>query len=262
MPAVALTAGTMNYLEDGDGPPLLLLHSLGTSNRLWGAVVPLLAGSCRVLAPDFLGHGDSDRPPREYTIADHADSMAEFMEQLGFGRFAVAGTSMGAIVGIDLASRYAERVTALILNGCPGWHLESQRLGRFVATAQRIVGQDGLPRVDDVGGTVRPAAPEDLERRKEDLGKCGRWFVSSLWAIAAYDLAARLPRIGCETLVLMGDADFHVGTSYALADGIARSEYRVIEGAGHLTPYDDPAGVASEIGGFYQRVLDAKGGES
>jgi pimeloyl-ACP methyl ester carboxylesterase len=259
MPTVELTVGTMNYAAMGGGPPLLLLHSVGTSNRLWEAVIPLLAGSYRVLAPDFLGHGDSDRPPREFTIADHADAAAEFMERLGFAHFAVAGTSMGAIVGIDLAHRYPAKVTGLVLNGCPGWHLESQRLGRVVATAQRIVGQDGLPKVDDIGGTVRPVTPGDLDRRKEDLRKSGRWFLSSLWAIAAYDLAVRLPQIRCQALVLMGEADFHLGTSYALADGISRATFRTIADAGHLTPYDDPVGVAGELDEFYQRVLNARG---
>ncbi|MBI5950005.1 MAG: alpha/beta fold hydrolase [Chloroflexi bacterium] len=258
MPTVALRAGTVNYAADGDGPPLLLLHSVGTSNHLWGAVIPLLAKRYSVLAPDFLGHGDSDRPPREFTIADHADASAEFMEQLGFREFAVAGTSMGAIVAIDLAHRYSDRVTGLVLNGCPGWHLESQRLGRVIATAGRIVGQDGLPKVDDIGGTVRPAAAEELQRRRADLKKCGRWFVSSLWAIAAYDLATRLPGIRCPALVLMGEADFHLGTSYALADGIPRAMFRMIADAGHLTPYDDPAGVAAQLDDFYQRVLNTK----
>lgn len=251
MPTITLSAGNVSYVESGSGRSLLLLHSLGTSKRLWADVISELASSHHVFAPDYLGHGDSDPPPREFTIPDHADVMAEFMERMGVTSYAVAGTSLGAIIGIDLASRYRDRIEALILNGCPGWHLESQRVGRLISVAERFVQQDGLPRPQAApSGTVQPVTEEELQHRRADLEKAGRWFISSMWAIASYDLAARLPKIRCRTLVLMGEADFHLPTSYVLTDRIEGSQLRIIPNAGHLTPYDDPSRVAAEIHQF------------
>jgi pimeloyl-ACP methyl ester carboxylesterase len=71
-----------------------------------------------------------------------------------------------------------------------------------------------------------------------------------MWAIVSYDPIARLSRILHPTLVLMGDHDYHMPTCYTLLDGLRNSRLSVIEGAGHLTPYDAPDEVAERIDRF------------
>lgn len=243
--------GEVSYRVHGqdDAPALLLLHAVGGSTHLWDEVLaPLLARTDRrIVTPDLLGHGESGDPHREITLPEHADTMAGLMARLGFTRFAVAGTSMGALIAVDLAARYPDRVSALVLNGCPGWHLESQRMARFTLMAGKV-GPDGLPKPDSpLGGTVAPPDAETTQRRRSDLLRCGRWFISSWWAIAAFDPTARLGRIRCPTHIVMGDNDLHLGTSYALADGVADGRMTVLPSAGHLTPFDDPDGIAVAI---------------
>ena len=247
---VKTNTGSFNVIDTGRGSPLLLLHSLGTSNRLWKHVLPLLRSQHRLIVPDFLGHGRSSPPPREYTLLDHADSLVELMDVLGIEDFAAAGTSTGAHVSLEIASRFGARVTALVMNGGPGWHLESQRVARFI-TMNGSIGGDGLPRADaPLGGTVRPQSEDDLAERREDLKRVGRWYVSTMWATLAYDPIARLEKVSCPTLVLMGDNDFHLATCYTLVNGIKGSRLVVVPNAGHLTPYDDPVTVAKEISEF------------
>lgn len=249
------TLGEVHYQtyghDPGDAPPLLLLHAVGGSTQLWDDVLtPLRSGNGRlIVTPDLLGHGRSGDPSRDITLPEHADTMAGLMAQLGVTRFAVAGTSMGALIALDLAARYPDRVSSLVLNGCPGWHLESQRMARFAQMASKV-GADGLPDPDaPLGGTVTPPDAATAERRRADLKRCGRWFISSWWAIAAFDPIARLGRIRCPMHLVMGDNDFHLATSYALVDGVACGRMTVLPGAGHLTPFDDPKGVAAAIAG-------------
>lgn len=254
MPTFETCLGTMTFRDEGTGPPLLLIHSLGTSNELWRDVIDRMSADYRIIAPDVLGHGRSAKPSRELTIPDHADLLAALMTSLGIERFAVAGTSLGGLLTLELGARYARRVTAIVCNGAPGWHLESQRLARLISTS-RMVGPDGNPKPDTVpGGTVRQPTPEQLASRKRDLADVGRWFMSTMWAIASYDPIARLPAVRCPVMVMMGDGDFHLATSYTLLDGLVDGRLHVLPNAGHLSPYDDPHGVADTMHEFFRSV--------
>src|SRR5205085_619155 len=113
--------------------------------------------------------------------------------------------SLGGIVAIELASRTSCGADAIVLNGTPGWHLEAQRMARLRSLSQRL-GPSGVPAPDTTaGGTVRPFDDTERKARAADLLRCGPWFLNTMWAIASYDLAARLPRIATRCLVLMGD---------------------------------------------------------
>jgi pimeloyl-ACP methyl ester carboxylesterase len=251
MPISVVDVGSIKYVLDGNGPPVLLLHSLGTSSSLWSGVITELRTTYTLIVPDLLGHGESTPPTRELSIPDHADSVATFLRNLGFHQVVVVGTSLGGLIALDLASRYPELVVRLVLNGCPGWHLESQRLARLQTISTRMIDEDGLVRPEvDGGGTVRPVSDEARRQRRLDLQRCGRWFLSSLWAVTAFDPISRLKSINAPTLVLMGDGDFHLSTSYALSAGIAGAVHRVVPSAGHLTPLDDPHSVAAELRQF------------
>src|SRR5690242_11651312 len=59
----------------GDGPPLLLIHGIGDSSRTWEEIIPTLARKHLVIAPDLLGHGDSDKPRADYSVAAYANGM-------------------------------------------------------------------------------------------------------------------------------------------------------------------------------------------
>jgi 3-oxoadipate enol-lactonase len=159
---------------------------------------------------------------------------------------------LGGIVGVELASRPDNRIEAVVLNGTPGWHLESQRMARLRGLSLRL-GRSGLPTADTTpGGTVRPFDDAERKERSADLVRCGPWFLNTMWAIASYDLAARLELIPTRSLVLMGDGDFHLATSYVLRERIRRATLAVIGNAGHLTPYDAPEEVGRHLLDFFR----------
>lgn len=241
-------------------PLLILLHSLATSKRLYAKVIPALS-DFRCVAVDALGHGDSDRPPFEFTIPDHASVVIELIRQIRNENYPVlvAGCSFGAILAMEIAARARDLVSAILVNGSPGWHSESQRLARFHTITSRLVGNDGLPHPNmEGGGTVIPASDEERAARREDIQKAGRYVLSTMWAMAAHDLMPRLSRIKAATTILMGDKDWHCPTSNTLADGIEGSVLEFVEGAGHLTPYDSPSEVAAAIRRLHTRLVSQK----
>ena len=107
------------YREAGQktSPVLLLLHGFPSSSHMFRDLIPALADSYRVVAPDMPGFGFSDAPDRAdfaYTFEHLTDVIERFTERLGLDRYAVYVFDYGAPVGLRLALRHPERVTAII----------------------------------------------------------------------------------------------------------------------------------------------------
>ncbi|HMI39076.1 MAG TPA: alpha/beta hydrolase [Nitrospiraceae bacterium] len=107
------------YREAGaiTAPPVLLLHGFPTSSHMFRDLIPLLAPHFRVIAPDLPGFGFSDAPSTShftYTFDRLADVMERFTETLGLTRYAIYVFDYGAPVGLRLAIRHPERITAIV----------------------------------------------------------------------------------------------------------------------------------------------------
>ena len=123
--------------SSGAGPAILLLHGFPQTHLMWRDIAPLLAASFTVVCPDLRGYGRSGCPR---SASDHspyskramARDMAEVMEQLGFGRFAVAGHDRGGRVAFRLAMDHPNRIERLaVLDVLPGsamWERADARL--------------------------------------------------------------------------------------------------------------------------------------
>lgn len=107
------------YREAGaaDAPAMLLLHGFPTASHMFRDLIPRLSDRFHVVAPDFPGFGQSDMPPRDrfsYTFAKIADVIERFTDLAGLDRFAMYIFDYGAPVGLRLATRHPERVTAIV----------------------------------------------------------------------------------------------------------------------------------------------------
>src|SRR6266436_8548989 len=114
---VRLDDGDMHVVEDGKpgAPALLLIHGTVGSTAWWDPVVPALAGACRVIRVDLLGHGRSSSPAGGYDIPSHARRAGAALDRLGADQVTVIGHSMGSIVATALAEQRPDKVAALAL---------------------------------------------------------------------------------------------------------------------------------------------------
>jgi pimeloyl-ACP methyl ester carboxylesterase len=108
------------YREAGpkDAPAVLLLHGFPTSSQMFRNLISALADRYRILAPDYPGFGHSSMPSRDefaYTFDNLAGVVEEFTAILGLSKYALYVQDYGAPVGYRLASRYPERVTAIVV---------------------------------------------------------------------------------------------------------------------------------------------------
>lgn len=109
----------VHYQEAGeaDAPPVVLIHGFCASTFVWSDVLlPIAEGGFRVIAPDLMGYGFSEKPRRgEYTIEAQARLVVRLMDELGIARATVIGSSYGGAVASVCALDYPERVERLVL---------------------------------------------------------------------------------------------------------------------------------------------------
>ena len=113
-----------NYLEAGKGDPVVLIHGSGpgvTSYANWRLVLPALAEDFRVLAPDMVGFGFSERPANiKYGVQTWADQVVGLMDTLELPRAHMVGNSFGGAIALRIATQHPDRVGKLVLMGSMG----------------------------------------------------------------------------------------------------------------------------------------------
>lgn len=113
-----------NYLEAGQGDPVVLIHGSGpgvTSYANWRLVLPALAENFRVLAPDMVGFGFSERPANiKYGVQTWADQVVGLMDTLELPTTHLVGNSFGGAIALRIATQHPDRVGKLVLMGSMG----------------------------------------------------------------------------------------------------------------------------------------------
>jgi pimeloyl-ACP methyl ester carboxylesterase len=113
-----------NYLEAGKGDPVVLIHGSGpgvTSYANWRLVLPALAENFRVVAPDMVGFGFSERPANiEYGVQTWADQVVGLMDTLELPTAHLVGNSFGGAIALRIATQHPDRVGKLVLMGSMG----------------------------------------------------------------------------------------------------------------------------------------------
>ena len=113
-----------NYLEDGNGKPVVFIHGSGpgvTAYANWRLVMPGLAPHYRTLAPDMVGFGYTERPDGiTYNVQTWADQVIGFMDALSIQTASLVGNSFGGAIALRLVTQHPERVDKVILMGSMG----------------------------------------------------------------------------------------------------------------------------------------------
>ena len=111
---VQINGMAMYYEVSGAGEPLIVLHGAYMNIPAMGAIIPRLAGTHRVYAPELQGHGRTTDIDRPITYPNMADDVAAFMDSVGLQKADVFGYSMGAAAGLQLAIRHPDKVNRLV----------------------------------------------------------------------------------------------------------------------------------------------------
>jgi 3-oxoadipate enol-lactonase len=241
----------VHYEVTGDGPPLLMGGSIGSTLAMWEPQLPALAERFQVVRYDHRGHGGSPVPTGPYTIANLGSDVLTLMDHLGIGQAAFTGLSMGAMTGMWLAAHAPDRIASLALL-CTSAYLGPQ------LWAERIeaVRTGGTASIADAVVT-RWFTPEFRERYPERVapftamvaGTPDDGYVGCCAAIRDMDLRADLAKISVPTVVLAGEVDPATPPEHArdIASRIAGARLVVVPGAAHLANVECAAAVNEHL---------------
>jgi haloalkane dehalogenase len=256
----------MHVVDEGEGPPILLLHGEPTSSYLWRNVIPpLVAGGYRAVAPDLFGFGRSDKPSDIgwYTYDRHVSSIAALVDALGLSGITLVVHDWGGPIGLRFAVEHEDLVDRLVIldTGIGGGRPPSDAWLRFRDAVRRLGGDVDPARlvesgtVDGLTDEARAAYAEPFPTPESKAGVLA--FPELVPAEPDHPNAAPMNRVRDAlrtwtkpTLVVWGAAD--AALPPALAHGFTElipgaGEPVVLEGAGHFLQEDRPAKVAAAI---------------
>jgi len=267
---VKISGVDVHFVEAGNGPSILFLHGLGGSCRDWSANLPAFASSYRVMAMDFPGFGESDKPEVRYSIEWLTDVVERFLQQQECDRLNLVGHSMGGLVALNLASRPKSRVKKLVITDAVGVSDKSEFLA--YAMSKKIMGADTewefvesflkdqfRSMADDLIEKQKPQTARDLfeSLKVPIIGKPLLPMTPEVQMIASifdFDIRPKLASIQQPTLILWGAKDSIASPQDAsfLQTKIHASTLIVFPDSGHSPMMEHPSLFNQELGKFLQ----------
>jgi pimeloyl-ACP methyl ester carboxylesterase len=265
MPKVKVNDITMNYEQQGEGEPLVLIPYLAADNACYAFQVADYSKHFTCISLDPRGAGETDKPAGTYSTEMFADDVAGFMQAIGVERAHVSGLSLGGAIGLWLAGKYPQRVKSLSLHSSwtktdpflkvlvEGW----QTIAKGLGSVQEMIIQGIFPwcltpelyaakpdYIDQLAAFVRSRPKQPLDA-----------FMRQSNAVITHDASSQLARISAPTQITFGRRDVATSTRFAdaLKNGIKNSELIVFDTCAHTPIYESVSEFNEKTLGFLRR---------
>ena len=274
MPKIKANNLTLNYEEQGQGDPLMLIPYLTADNACYAFQVAEYAKHFRCISLDLRGTGESDKPDAAYTTEHLADDVAAFMHSLGIPRAHITGLSLGAAIGMWVAAKYPNMVASLSLHSA--WPRTDLFLKTVVESLQVIA--QALQSVPEM--VIRALfpwcfTPELYATNPEYIASLAAFvrsrpaqsvasFLQQSNAVISHDVGEQLDRITAPTLITFGRYDMATSTRFAdqMKGRIRNSELFIFEKCAHAPLYENVAEFNAKTLSFMRRHAAADAASS
>jgi pimeloyl-ACP methyl ester carboxylesterase len=258
------------YRDEGTGEALLLIHGMGGSSQTWRDVIPALAKKYRVIAPDLLGHGQSDKPRGDYSVGSFAVLARDLLDGLGISEVTVVGHSLGGGIAMQFAHQHRQYCKGIVLISSGGFGDDVGRVLRLlslpgselvlpmIASRPAVMAGNALRALtgSEARFQQRPALSHRDHRQAflRTLRSVVDFRGQAVSALNRLCFGADLP-----ALIISGDADRVIPVEHARAAHarIPNSRLHVLAGVHHHPPTEQPATVAGLIDDFLTKTHDA-----
>ena len=258
----------ISYVDQGDGIPLVFIHGIPTWGYLWNDLLKPLSKKFRVLIPDLMGFGFSDKSDCfDRSIAKQTEYLVQWLEKLGIKKAFIVGHDIGGGVALRIATLYPELVKGLSVMNCvsyDSWPIEmmiqtghplvyKKISSQALMTTMKFALKSGFATRVSTDLVESLLAPYRTEVGKLSLIRNAAALNTNLTT----EITAKLSSITVPTLILWGTDDKFQDFKYAerLSRDIPNSHLIPIEKARHFVMLDQPEIVINELRRFFEPIL-------
>ena len=255
---VSIDGNKIRYLDSGGSKePLVMVHGLGAGSERWEMAFPFLRKKYRLIAPDLIGFGLSDKPPVDYTMDFFVDFFGKFLNNMGFEKTKIIGSSLGGQISAEFTSANSDIVKKLVLVSPSGIMKHSTpALDAYVLAALYPSEESAKNAYQLMAGEVEfELSPEVASRiisrfvERMQLPNAKMSFMSTLLGLKNADvITSKLKSITTPTMVVWGEKDPVIPVKYGeeFASSISNCTFHRMPDSGH-TPYVDSPEKFAEI---------------
>lgn len=255
---IDVVGATVNYIEMGEGPPLVFVHGLSGAWQNWLENIPRFARTHRVIALDLPGFGASPMPPWRISIPAYGRFLRDFCERVGIGTCSLVGNSMGGFIATEVAIAEPERADELVLVSAAGitWARARRepaavlgRIGRAAGPLAFRLQMSAMRRRALRTRAFRGVFFDPDRLRREMLWENvvpafnSPGYYDAITNLVGYDIRHRLDEIEVPTLIVWGRNDRVVPVPAALSYRRRigdNADLEIFDRCGHLPQLERP----------------------
>ena len=252
------------YEVIGQGSPVVLLHPFPANHELWMPAAKALTSRYQLILPDLRGHGDSETGEGPATMQKHAADVSRVLDEVGVGRAAMAGISIGGYTLFELWRQNRARISALALFNTKAPQDTPEARKARLQTAEDVLQKGAEPFFESMvpklmGKTTVETRPDLVAGALRLMRKMSPQDVAAVQRGMAErpDSTATLKTINVPTLIVTGNEDTITGIPEAetMRQNISGSQMKIIAKAGHYSIWEQP----EEAGRILRQFLDSVG---
>lgn len=270
MPNILVNNTQFYYEDKGEGLPILLIHGLALSGRVFERQIDYLSRRYRVIVPDLRGHGRSAEIHEGHTIAQYARDIYHLVKQLELSECVLLGWSLGGLVVWDYLSQFGSSgVNASVIIAEPPAELNSSdsSLGSMnfesLREAMTAVQTNRDLLVDSFVGSLsnENLSPETFRNLRNDvLGQPASITSAILFDMAVQDYRSQLRKFDVPTLLCYGKNDqmTPLAAGQYLASNLPNAQLKIFDNSGHSPFLEEPEQFNQTVYGFLQSLAKSE----
>ncbi len=261
MPALAANGETIHYVQEGSGPAVVLIHSLGSSVHMWKEQIEALKSKYTLIAMDCRGHGRSSANGQASVAVAVQDLKAVF-DHLGVSACHLVGVGMGGSIALSFNARWPAMVRSLVLADCAAKPTEGS--ADLVAATREAIAYISMQEFGTQYAAQHLLPTTSFEVQDELADAVAKMdpktYIQTMQSAMLESFAPMLPEVKVPTLVIVGENDTDTPRPSAeyLVQNIAGATLEVIADAGNLSNLDNPAAFNAALSRFLDAQSDAE----
>ena len=245
---VTVDGNKIRYLEEGsNGSHVVLIHGLGSQAERWQQVIPHLSKNHRIIAPDLIGFGRSDKPQVDYTPKYFVKFIFDFLEHLGIDKTIMIGSSLGGQIVAESAAASENNIIQKIILVSPTGTMRTTNPTLDAYIMAGLYPQHDLIKTayQKMAGKQKDVDESTIERFRTGMSQpnAKMSFLSSIISFKHWPaITERLQLISIPTLLIWGSDDTMIPINYAneYVSNLKDCKFVVMEGCGHRPHVEDP----------------------